>query len=106
MISWNDRRKAKKAASATTKAQLGAMAKTGTLRAAPKRSTADKFASTGADERRAVKDTARSVGFEAGNDPYARGKNYKIAAKRVSDNPEKYHLTDKEPMRANPKKAK
>jgi hypothetical protein len=100
---FNDRRKAKKAASATTKAQISAMAKTGTLRAAPKRST-DKWASTGADERRAVKDTARQVGFEAGNDPYARAKNYKTAAKRVSDNPAQYHLTDKEPMQANPKK--
>ena len=106
MIGWNDRRKAKKAASNTTKAQIGAMAKAGTLRAAPKRSTADKFASTGKDERQAVANEARQVGWEAGNDPYARGKNYKTAAKRVSDNPEKYHLTDKEPMRANPKKAK
>jgi hypothetical protein len=34
MIAWNDRRKAKKAASATTKAQISAMAKRGTLRAA------------------------------------------------------------------------
>ena len=34
MIAWNDRRKAKKAASDTTKAQIGAMAKRGTLRAA------------------------------------------------------------------------
>ena len=33
MIFFNDRRKAKKAASATTKAQIKAMAKAGTLRA-------------------------------------------------------------------------
>jgi hypothetical protein len=33
MIFFNDRRKAKKAASATTRAQIGAMAKQGTLRA-------------------------------------------------------------------------
>jgi hypothetical protein len=33
MIAWNDRRKAKKAASDTTKAQISAMAKRGTLRA-------------------------------------------------------------------------
>jgi hypothetical protein len=32
-MNWNDRRKAKKAASDTTKAQLSAMAKRGTLRA-------------------------------------------------------------------------
>jgi hypothetical protein len=105
MIGWNDRRKAKKAASNTTKAQIAAMAKAGTLRAEPKRST-DKWASTGKDERQAVASEARQVGWEAGNDPYARGKNYKTAAKRVSDNPAKYHLSDKEPMRANPKKAK
>ena len=105
MIGWNDRRKAKKAASNTTKAQIGAMAKAGTLRAEPKRSK-DNWSSTGKDERQAVANEARQVGWEAGNDPYARAKNYKTAAKRVSDNPSKYHLSDKEPMRANPKKAK
>jgi hypothetical protein len=102
-MNWNDRRKAKKAASATTRAQIGAMAKAGTLRSEPKRST-DKWATTGKDERSAVANEARQVGWEAGQDPYARAKNYKVAAKRVSDNPSKYHLSDKEPMQANPKK--
>jgi len=101
---FNDRR-AKKAASATTKAQIGAMAKAGTLRAEPKRSK-NMWQSTGKDERNAVANEARQVGWEAGNDPYAKAKNYKTAAKRVSDNPAKYNLTDKAPMRANPKKAK
>lgn len=39
MIFFNDRRKAKKAASATTKAQIAAMAKAGTLRATAKPSS-------------------------------------------------------------------
>lgn len=101
---FNDRR-AKKAASATTKAQISAMAKAGTLRAEPKRPN-NMWESTGKDERNAVANEARKVGWEAGNDPYAKAKNYKTAAKRVSDNPAKYNLTDKAPMRANPKKAK
>jgi hypothetical protein len=104
-MNWNDRRKAKNAASSEMKKNLSAMAKTGTLRAEPKRS-GDNWSSTGKDERRAVSNEARQVGWEAGNDPYARAKNYKTAAKRVSDNPSKYHLSDKEPIRANPKKAK
>lgn len=103
-MNWNDRRKARKAASGEMKKNLSAMAKAGTLRAGEKRSD-DKWASTGKDERRAVANEARQVGWEAGQDPYARAKNYKIAAKRVSDNPSKYNLSDKEPMKANPKKA-
>lgn len=105
MIAWNDRRKAKKAQSIETKKNLAAMAEAGTLRAAEKRSK-DKWADTGKSERSAVANEARQVGWEAGQDPYARAKNYKIAAKRVSDNPSKYGLMDKEPMRANPKKGK
>jgi hypothetical protein len=104
-MNWTDRRKANKAASSEMKKNLSAMAKAGTLRAEPKRS-GDNWSSTGKDERRAVSNEARQVGWEAGNDPYARAKNYKTAAKRVSDNPSKYHLSDKEPIRANPKKEK
>lgn len=104
-MNWNDRRKARKAASSEMKKNLSAMAKAGTLRAEPKRSK-DMWQSTGKDERNAVANEARQVGWEAGNDPYAKAKNYKTAAKRVSDNPAKYNLTDKAPMRANPKKAK
>ena len=98
MIAWNDRRKAKKAARATTRAQIAAMADKGTLRdagsARPKQ--------VGQLERSAVAHEARQVGWEAGGDPYARQRNYKKAAERVSKAPGNYGLTDKEPMSKTP----
>jgi hypothetical protein len=103
MISWNDRRKAKKAQSVETKKNLAAMAKQGTLRdGGPART--DKWDTSGHDERAAVHNEARQAGWEAGADPYARAKNYKTAAKRVSAEPAKFRLSDTAPMQANPKK--
>lgn len=51
MIGWNDRRKAKKAASAVTRAQIGAMANRGTLRATTTSPGQREF---GRQERKAV----------------------------------------------------
>lgn len=53
---FNDRRKAKKAASATTKAQISAMAKAGTLRQVATTPAGRQF---GNAERQAVKDQVR-----------------------------------------------
>ena len=95
---FNDRRKAAKAAKATTRAQLSAMASRGTLRdAGSARPRHD-----GEFERSAVHRTARQVGWEAGNDPYARAKNYKTAAKRVSEKPSEHGLTEQAPMSKTP----
>ena len=104
---FNDRRKAKKAASSETKKNLSAMAKAGTLRSGGPKRKSDGWSNPGRDERDAVHNEARQAGWEAGADPYARNKNYKTAAKRVSENPSKFHLKDEKPMQANPmKKAK
>jgi hypothetical protein len=77
-MNWNDRRKAKKAASATTRAQITAMAKSGTLRATTEPTTGSK--NFNRVERSAVKSEAmsNSGGKMPNKDNYAR------AAKTVS----------------------
>ena len=74
---FNDRRKAKKAASATTKAQIGAMAKAGTLRAT-------KAPTTGSTEFN--RNERADVGKEARGtyDNRSRKEQYATAAKIVS----------------------
>lgn len=90
MIGWNDRRKARKAASATTRAQISAMAKQGTIAyGGPKPS--EYSVQAGKRERAAVVHEARNVGWEAGRDSSDRRGNMKTAAQRVSKDPEKYH---------------
>jgi hypothetical protein len=74
---FNDRRKAKKAASATTKAQIGAMAKAGTLRAtkAPTKGSTE----FNRNERADVGKEARGT-----YDNRSRKEQYATAAKIVS----------------------
>lgn len=71
---FNDRRKAKKAASATTKAQIGAMAKAGTLRAT---NTSPGQRAFGKAERSAVRMEAAGDWNGSRKDQYSR------AAKKV-----------------------
>ena len=75
MISWNDRRKAKKAASATMKTTLGMMAKTGALRGTtppPK----EQFAA--AAEKRDNKDERKEVLENASRDRSQRNYSYEV----------------------------
>lgn len=76
MIFFNDRRKAAKAASATTRAQIGAMAKSGTLRAT----------TTSPGQREFGKAERADVGKEARStfDNRSRKEQYATAAKVVS----------------------
>lgn len=77
-MGFNDRRKAKqakKAASATTKAQIGAMAKSGTLRAT---STSPGQRAFSARERAVVQETAKS---DTGSG--SRKQKYSAAAQKV-----------------------
>jgi len=76
---FNDRRNAKKAASATTKAQIGAMAKAGTLRAtkAPTKGATN----FNVVERNVVKANASQLAAKYGD---SRKKNYAAAAREVS----------------------
>ena len=76
---FNDRRKAKKAASATTKAQIGAMAKAGTLRAtkAPTKGATN----FNVVERNVVKANASQLAAKYGD---SKKKNYAAAAREVS----------------------
>mgnify|MGYP006295017401 CR=1 FL=1 len=76
---FNDRRKAKKAASATTKAQIAAMAKAGTLRAETTSPGQRKF---GQAERSAVKSEASNMA--AYRNEYPNKNDYAAAAKKVS----------------------
>ena len=83
MISWNDRRKAKKAASATMKTTLGQMAKAGTLRGTPVPSKTDRLGFDKHDaqmERDSVHREARDL--EASYAHLDRGAAYKEAARR------------------------
>lgn len=73
---FNDRRKAKKAASATTKAQISAMANRGTLRAATTSPGQRRF---GKAERAAVHEEVRSQTA----DWDSRASRYSRAAKKV-----------------------
>ena len=76
---FNDRRKAKKAASATTKAQIGAMAKSGTLRATTTPTTGSK--NFNVVERNVVKANASQLAAKYGDN---RKKTHAIAARDVS----------------------
>jgi hypothetical protein len=83
MIAWNDRRKAKKAASATMKTTLGMMAKTGALRGTtppPK----EQFAA--AKEKRDNKDERKEVLDSAARDRSSRNYAYEVnqSPKRMS----------------------
>lgn len=83
MIAWNDRRKAKKAASSTMKTTLGMMAKTGALRgtkAPDKKDTMGLEKHDAGMERSAVKREASNLQGSYGMD---RGSSYKEAAKRI-----------------------
>jgi hypothetical protein len=83
MISWNDRRKAKKAASNTMKTTLGQMAKTGALRGTTAPDKNDRFGLQKHDaemERGAVRRAAQDLQGSYGMD---RGSAYKEAAKRI-----------------------
>lgn len=84
-MNWNDRRKAKKAASATMKTTLGQMAKSGSLRATTTSPGQREF---GKAERAAVKETAQSAattnylgGTRENTEP--QRKDYDSAAKKV-----------------------
>jgi hypothetical protein len=91
MIQWNDRRKAKKAASATMKTTLGMMAKTGALKGTTRPST-EPFAKAREKqdsryEREDVKKSAESMLSESryhesigGKEATSRGQAYKDAA--------------------------
>lgn len=98
MIAWNDRRKARKAARATTRAQLSKMASKQTLRdagsARPKQ--------VGQLERSAVKREAQDISWSEGLSNKPSASQYKEAAKRISDKPSQYGLMDKEPMSKTP----
>lgn len=76
---FNDRRNAKKAASATTKTQIGAMAKSGTLRATKEPTTGSK--NFNVVERNVVKANASQLAAKYGDN---RKKNYAAAAREVS----------------------
>jgi hypothetical protein len=91
MIAWNDRRKAKKAASATMKTTLGQMAKTGALRGTkapskdPLKRSVEKQESH--YEREDVKKSAENMLSESryhasigGKEETSRGQAYKDAA--------------------------
>ncbi len=82
MISWNDRRKAKKAASATMKTTLGQMAKTGALRSteAPSKDRGGWQKHDAQMERESVHREARNIQGQYGT---SRGSAYELAAKRV-----------------------
>jgi hypothetical protein len=82
---FNDRRKAKKAASATTKAQIAAMANRGTLRATTTSPGQRQF---GRAERAAVKNEVARVNSEWGPTDQpgrtgSRADRYKSAVKKV-----------------------
>jgi hypothetical protein len=84
MISWNDRRKAKKAASNTMKTTLGQMAKTGALRGTTPPDKNDRFGMQKHDaemERGAVRREA--LNLQGMNIRMDRGSAYKEAARRV-----------------------
>jgi len=83
MIAWNDRRKAKKAASATMKTTLGQMAKTGALRGteAPKKDPGGWKKHDAQMERDSVHREARDL--EASYSHLDRGAAYKEAARRA-----------------------
>jgi hypothetical protein len=78
---FNDRRKAKKAASATTKAQIGAMAKQGTLRST---ATSPGQRSFNRTEREVVNHEVRKNTDDFG----PRKERYAAAAKKVSAQPD------------------
>ena len=90
MIAWNDRRKAKKAASNTMKTTLGQMAKTGALRGTTPPDKNDRFGLQKHDaemERSAVRREASNLqGMYSHMD---RGSAYKEAARRVDRNGKK-----------------
>jgi hypothetical protein len=81
---FNDRRKAKKAASATTKAQIAAMAKRGTLRAA---TTSQGQRNFGKAERTAVQSEVGRINSTYGpadqSNTSSNAERYKSAAKKV-----------------------
>lgn len=82
-MNWNDRRKAKKAASNTMKTTLGQMAKTGALRGTTAPDKNDRFGMQKHDsemERGAVRREASDLQGSYGMD---RGSAYKEAAKRI-----------------------
>lgn len=84
MIAWNDRRKAKKAASNTMKTTLGQMAKTGALRGTtpPDKKDRSGWAKHDAQmERDSVHREARDL--EASYAHLDRGSAYKEAARRA-----------------------
>ena len=103
---FNDRRKAKKAASATTKAQIAAMASRGTLRATTTSPGQREF---GRAERAAVHDEVRSQTA----DWDTRAARYSRAAKKVDkaadvkgyDGPGYRHLSDTSNKRGIQKKS-
>jgi len=83
MIAWNDRRKAKKAASSTMKTTLGMMAKTGALRGTtppPK----DQYEA--ADQKRENKEERRDVLESAARERSQRNYEYEVSGseKRMS----------------------
>jgi hypothetical protein len=77
-MNWNDRRKAKKAASETTKAQISAMAKRGTLRATTTSPGQREF---GKAERAAVREEVRNNT----SDWSPRANRFSMAAKKVDN---------------------
>ena len=83
MIAWNDRRKAKKAASATMKTTLGMMAKTGALRGTTPPS---KDARTASYEKMDNKEERREVLDNAARDRSQRNYAYEVSGseKRMS----------------------
>jgi len=78
---FNDRRNAKKAASATTKAQIAAMAKSGTLRST---STSPGARNFGRAERLEVKSQAAQRAQSLGGSKPTKA-DYAVASKRVSE---------------------
>jgi len=79
-MNFNDRRKAKKAASETTKAQIGAMAKAGTLRST---STSPGARNFGRAERLEVKSQATQRAQSLGGNKPTKT-DYAVASERVS----------------------
>ena len=75
MIAWNDRRKAKKAASATMKTTLGMMAKTGALRGTTPPS---KDRNVAASEKRENKSERAEVLENASRDRSQRNYSYEV----------------------------
>jgi len=75
MIAWNDRRKAKKAASSTMKTTLGMMAKTGALRGTTPPPT-EQFAA--AEQKRDNKSERRDVLESAARDRSSRNYAYEV----------------------------